>query len=383
MPPPVKLLDRYVLQQVFVTGLFAVAILSVVLVLGNIFKQLLELLVNHDAPWELILSFMAYILPFSLTFTIPWGFLTAVLLVFGKMSAENELIALRAVGISTPRVCVPVFGVALFCVGICLWINVEVAPRAQIKMKDALYNIATNNPLAMFSSDKIIEDFPGRKIYVERNEGAQLFNLLVYEMNDAFDPATVIYARRGLIEPDRENKRLLLHVYDGRFEQRDEKHSDELMKIRQGITMQESTLHISLVELYEKNRKRKGISGLTAGELLERLQADDKAAGNIPEKTALAERSSVITEYNKRFSLSLASLAFVLIGVPLAITAHRKETSFGFLLSVGVAFAYFLFIILADAVRANPRAHPELLIWMPNVIFISLGAVLFYRLSRR
>ena len=52
-----KLIDRYVGWQVFTTALFAVAILSVVLVLGNVFKQLLELLVNSDAPFELILIF--------------------------------------------------------------------------------------------------------------------------------------------------------------------------------------------------------------------------------------------------------------------------------------------------------------------------------------
>jgi LPS export ABC transporter permease LptF len=378
-----KILDRYVFRQVLVTSLFAIVVLSVVLVLGNIFKQLLELLVNHDAPFELILSFIAYILPFSLTFTIPWGFLTAVLLVFGKMSAEHELIALRASGVSIPRICIPVLLLAFVCVGICLWINVDVAPKAQIKMKDALYNIATNNPLAMFGSDKVIEDFPGRKIYVERNQGAELFNLLVYEMNVESDPITVVHARRGLLEPDRENKQLLLHIYDGRFEQRDDKDPEDLMKIRQGITMQESTLTISLAELYEKNKKRKGIGSLTAGELLERLNQDEKATAHLSEKDARAELSSLKTEVNKRFSFSLASFAFALIGVPLAITAHRKETTAGFLISLVVAFVYFFFIIVADVLRNKASLHPELLIWVPNVLFIGLGAWLFYRLSRR
>src|SRR5687768_14936821 len=104
-----KLLDRYVGRQVLITSMFGVAILSVVLVLGNVFKQLLDLLVNHNVPLEFILSFIGYILPFSLTFTIPWGFLTAVLLVFGKMSAENELVALRSSGVSIPRICAAVF----------------------------------------------------------------------------------------------------------------------------------------------------------------------------------------------------------------------------------------------------------------------------------
>ena len=378
-----KILDRYVFRQVLVTSLFAVAVLSVVLVVGKLFKELLDLLVNHDAPLDLILSFIAYILPFSLTFTIPWGFLTAVLLVFGKMSAENELIALRSSGVSISRICIPVLALALICVGVCLWINVDVAPRAQIKMKNALYNIATNNPLAMFGSDKVIEDFPGHKIYVERNQGAQLFNLLVYKMDDTFEPITVFHAKRGLIEADPKNKELLLRIYDCRYEQRDETAPKELMKIRQGITMGESTVSISLVELYEKNKKRKGMGSMTAEELLSRLDADSTTATERSPKQAAAERSSLKTEINKRFSFSLASFAFALIGVPLAITAHRKETSMGFLISLAVASAYFGIIIFAEMMRSNPKAHPELLIWLPNVIFIALGAVLFFRLSRR
>lgn len=375
-----KLIDRYVGWQVFTTTLFAVAILSVVLVLGNVFKQLLELLVNSNAPLELILSFVAYILPFSLTFTIPWGFLTAVLLVFGKMSAENELIALRTSGVSIGRICVPVLLLALACVGTCLWINVEVAPRAQVKMKDALYHIVTNNPLAMFDSDKVIEDFPGQKIYVERSKGAKLENLHVYQMNEDDDAMQVIFAKRGRIETDRANKQLLLHLYDGRLEQRNAEAPGEYLKINRA-TMEEATFAISLKELYEKNKKRKGMGSMTVGELLDRLDTD--APGEHDAKKLAAQRSSAKTEIQKRFSFSLASLAFALIAVPLAITAHRKETSIGFLFSLIVAFVYFLFIIIADTVKEKPEFHPELLVWLPNVLFIALGLAMFYRLHRR
>lgn len=381
---PVKILDRYVGTQVLVTGLFAVVVLSVVLVFGRIFKELLELLVNNDAPLELILSIIAYILPFSLVFTVPWGFLTAVLLVFGKMSAENELVALRSNGVSIPRICVPVLVLAIGCVALCLWINVEVAPRAQAAMKDALYNIATSNPLAMFGSDKVIDAFPGRKIYIERNEGAQLFNLLVYEINEEYDPMRVVFARRGVIETDRVNKQLLLHIHDGRLEQRDEKNPGDLNKLLHGVVVQESTLPISLAELYAKNQKKRGMQVMTVGELLERVNAEDAAPDpKISEKKRAAQKAAALTEVNKRFSFSFASFAFALIGVPLAITAHRRETSIGFLLSLIVAFVYFFFIIIADTLRNNPSAHPELLVWVPNVLFISIGAWLFYRLSRR
>ena len=385
-----KIIDRYVARQVLTSAAFAVAVLSVVLVLGNVFKQLLDLLVKSDVPLEFILSFIGYILPFSLTFTIPWGFLTAVLLAFGKMSAENELIALKSNGVSIPRICAPVFALALAFVGICLWINVEVAPRAQKRMKEAVFNIATSNPLAMFAGDKIIEEFPGKKIYVERKEteaeraerirdaaargeetekGIVLFNLLVYELSPDLKPMSVMYARRGSLETDLENKQMLMHLKDARFEKRDEDEPDDLIKIKQGIIMESTTFPISLQELYEKNKKRESISGMTFTQLREKMDTD--------------ATSALKTEVSKRFSFSLASLAFALIGVPLAITAHRRETSIGFGLSLAIAFVYFFIIIMVDTVRNDPKWHPEFLIWSPNVLFIGLGAWMFYRLSRK
>jgi lipopolysaccharide export system permease protein len=377
----VKLIDRYVGWQLLFTSTLAVSVLSVVLVLGNIFKQLLELLVKNDTALDLILSFLAYILPFSLSFTIPWGFLTAVLLVFGKMSGENELIAFRANGVSIPRICIPVLVLSIVCVALCFWINIDVAPRAQAKMKEALYNIATSNPMAMFGSDKIIDAFPGRKIYVERSQGPELFNLLVYEVNEDSELLKVVFAHRGLLETDREKKELLLHIFDARYEQRDDQDLDNMMKIRQGITMQESTLPISLEALHDQKRG-KGLGSMTAGELLERLNAEERRA-HMTEKEAAEEISAAKTEVSKRFSFSLASFAFALIGVPLAITAHRKETSIGFLLSLAVAISYFFFIILANGVRENPKWHPELLMWLPNLLCIGLGGWLFVRMSRR
>ena len=365
-----RILDRYVAKQIITTGLFAIAVLSMVLVLGNVFKQLLDLLVNHDVPLEYIISFMAYILPFSLTFTIPWGFLTAVLLVFGKMSAENELIALRSNGLSIPRICLPVLGLAILSVLICLWINVDVAPRAQEKMKQAVFNIATSNPIAMFGSDQIIDEFPGKKIYVEKKVGTNLQDILMYELNDAGDPMSVVHARRGALEADLEGKQqILLRLADARYEQRDSAEPQNLDKIKDGITMDKIDLPISLRELYEKNKKRRGLSQMTLTEL-----------SNVENKDQF---TAARTEVNKRFSFSLASFAFGLLAVPLAITAHRKETSIGFLFSLVIAFVYFFFIILVDTVRSNPKFHPELLIWAPNILFIALGSFLFARLARR
>jgi len=65
------------------------------------------------------------------------------------------------------------------------------------------------------------------------------------------------------------------------------------------------------------------------------------------------------------------------------VTAHRRETSVGFAMGLIVATTYFLFEIIGDTLRANPHAHPELLVWFPNVLFIVLGILLFRRLARQ
>ena len=364
-----KIIDRYIGKEILVTTLFAVAVLSLVLVLGNLFKQLLDLLINKDASMELILSLVGFILPFSLMYSIPWGFLTAVLLVFGKLSSENELVALKSNGVSIVRICIPLAVLATIASLICLWINISVAPAAQAKMRNTVREIATSNPLSLFASDQVIDEFPGKKIYVERKEGTNLYNILVYELGDHNEPIRVVQAQRAVITTDLENQQVLMKLVGAQFEQRDAQSPYDMTKIRQGITMSTTTFPISLQALYEKNKGRSKVDDMTLPELLQKKAPDQITAAR--------------TEVNKRFSLSLATLAFALIGVPLAVTAQRKETSIGFIFSVIVGFSFFCFIAVADRFRNTPALHPELLMWAPNVIFISLGAWLFYRLAKK
>src|SRR5229473_6272182 len=218
-----KLIDRYISRELHANILFAVFVLSLVLVVGNIFRRLLPLLVNHDIPVEYLATFIAYVLPFSLIFTIPWGLLTAILLVFGRLSADNELMALRSNGVSITRFCVPLLFITLGATAICLWLNVQVAPAAQERLRGTIFDLATRNPMALFGSDQVIDEFPGRKIYVGKKEGNKLENITVFELDRSALPLKVTYARSGMLEADLPNKQILMHLYQARYQERDEK----------------------------------------------------------------------------------------------------------------------------------------------------------------
>lgn len=392
-----RLIDRYLGRELLTSAAFAVATLSLVLVLGQIFKKLFELVVDHNLPTTFIITFIAYFMPFSLTFSIPWGFLTAVLLVFGRLSAGNELTALRTAGISIPRIARPVLLLAFVFSGICLWINLYVAPRALQSLKDSFFQVVTNNPAAAFTGDQVINDFPGKKIYVGSKEGTRLENVHVFSLNADNKPIQVVYARVGSLETDLVHKQIKMRLIDSRFEQRDFGAADDLTKIRDGIRMGEFVFPISLEELYAKKQGKRRVESYTFEELKldlakkrkdldddrAKLKADHSDQAKKDVRTGVSLVAAASTELNKRFSFSLACVTFALIGIPLGITAHRQETTVGFGLSLVVALSYFIIIIAVNTIREKANVHPDLLIWLPNVIFLFLGGVLFFRLSRR
>ena len=368
-----NLIDRYVGRSVLVTAMYGVFVPSVVLVLGNIFKELLDLLINRDVPLRYVLLFMLYVLPFSLTFTVPWGFLTAVLLVFGRMSADNEMIALRACGVSLLRVCVPVLvvgaGLSLFT----FWINATVAPRAEQAMRDSIASIARSNPTALFVPDEVVSQFRGKKIFVGSKNGDVLSDLTIIEQTDGGSIQRVIFAREGEIKANSQTGSLTLNLRDTKFEQRREGEENNILGIRHGISIAEATVDIPLEDLVDEGLRSRPLRSYTLGELRARF----------PSVQDLADRIAMLTEMSKRLSLSMACVAFALMAMPLGITAQRKETSVGFGISLALAFGYFFFVVLAEMLRDDAGAFPYLLLWIPNVLFIGIGTWLLLRLDYR
>ncbi len=392
-----RLVDRYIGREILVSFFLAVCVLNIVLVLGQIFRKLFSFIIDHHVPVTYIVTIIVSFLPAALVYSIPWGFLTAVLLVFGRLSAGNELTAMRAAGLSISRIARPVLLLAVAASALCLWIDLYVAPRYLQNLQTAFVQMATSNPSAAFTGDQVINDFPGEKIFVGKKTGNQLENIRVFELDDASRPVRVVFARSGTLETDTEHKQIIMNLEGTRYEQRDYGDPDDLTKVHDGIILDSFPLSISLDELFTKKQGRRKPEAYTYDELRgelaakhQQLAADRESLKTTHEdewrktlRNDTAQKTAILTEINKRFSFSLACVTFALIGIPLGITAQRQETTVGFALSLLVALSYFLIIIVVNAFHEKAHVHPELLIWLPNAIFLLLGGVLFYRLSRR
>lgn len=369
-----KILDRYIGFSALFTTIGGVVVLTFVIVLGNVFRELIDLLINRDVPLSSVLRFMLYALPFSLTYTIPWGLLTALLLVFGRLSADSELVAMRACGISLFRISLPAILLAAILSGFCFYIASEVAPRAEQRMAQQIFQIATSRPASLFVSGEVISEFPGRRIFVGKKEDNRLEKIVLFELNQNGYPLRTLMAKRGEIVFDEPNAQLLLKVQDAIYEQRDPDEPQNLLKLQRGISIREGVLPIKLDSLYRAHERSKRISAHTLPELYQRL-----------ENPSLTEREVARTrvEINKRYSASTACLAFAMLAIPLGITTHRRETSAGFAISLAIALVYYFFIIMAETFSAEPHLRPDLWIWLPSILFSFIGGLLMFRLARR
>lgn len=368
-------LYRHLIWQILITTLITIGILTFVLVIGNIFTRLFDLIVNHDVPFWFIGEFVVMLIPFSLVFTLPWGLLTAIMIVFGRMSADSELVAIRASGISLSALIAPVLLLAVAASGVCFLMNSYMAPYAMDRIKSMVYTLARESPTALFDDDTVIDQFPDKRIYVARKVGNVVENLHVWDLDDRKRPLRSFRAERGQIVQDEANNAIVLNLVNARMEQRNEGKPFELPMISLGRRFDEFPLRISLSELMEKANRAKSDSALPLSHLINRL-----AHGR--EKPVDYIWSGTLTEIQKRVAASFSCITFTLIGIPLAIRSHRRETSIGVALSFAVVFGYYFLIMVAETFKAHPGAFPELIIWVPNVIFQAIGLMALVRVSR-
>ena len=375
-----RIFDRYIWGQVWGGMFTGVLVLSGVMVLGNVYKKMDQLLGDTKLPIWFVLKFIGLVIPYSLVFTIPWAFLTAILLVYGRMSADNEMVSIRMTGQPMWRICMPVFIMAALLSGLCFYVNVDLAPSSKNQMKRLFYDVAVDHPITLFQEGRVLDKMPTFRIYTgkQKKDGEQLENLQIVQLDGNTEKQFIRAKTAKLVRIDgKTDFDLILH--DATMEQiivGPEGNVEDVHSVQMG----ETAITFPLSEMKGKT-ERVNASMKSTNALWEEVKHSVDTATGLPMDKK--QRSVSLTELSKRYSFSLACFTFALVGIPLGITAQRRETTIGFVLSLITAVAYLVFIFFADGQNNHPGIYPHLLMWLPNVVFIGIGSVLFYRLSKR
>ena len=387
----VRTLHAYLTRQILAALLITVMVFTFVLLLGNALKEILPLLVNRQVTLAVVAQAAGLLIPFAWVFALPMGMLTATLLVFGRFSADQELTAVRASGISLLSLISPILLLSLaFCV-LSAIINMEIGPRCR-----AAYNGIRDKVLMEFSGAQLpegrfIKDFKGYILYVGKNRNGDLEDVQAWVLKNETNMETYVRAARGKLEVDAPNRRIIVQLFDGK-----------------SVTVHEGKMEYgAFAELPpqeyafgKKNAKfSPAISDMSSRQLWKELHEMERQL-NLPEvggdlsadqlrarKRELAKLTGDPTtpirfQIHQQIAFSFACFGFTLVGIPLGIRMHRRETNIGIAVALVLVLVYYSFIMLAKALDTRAEYAPYLIVWLPNFIFQAVGAVLLWRANR-
>jgi lipopolysaccharide export system permease protein len=375
LPPPafsaVTLIHNYIYKEVVVLTAAIIGVLTFLLVGLELFK-VMELILYTDLPLWLTAKFVWLLIPFTLTLTIPTGLLAAVLIVFGRMSSDRELLTLKATGIGLAPIVAPVFIIAVFLMLFDFWLIASVNPECRKEYNDMKHEIVTNNPQDLFTPEMVLDKIPGWRIYFSSKKGAELEDVILWQLNDLGKVTSSIRAERATLDLDVEHQQLVMTL----FHERGENYSadGDPLKVQPGAHAEQAPYTVSLNSFYEKVQKR--LAWMTLPEINEVIFAMQTAPTS-------EQASPYLTELQARISFSMACFTFVLVGIPLAIQTQRRETSVGVILTIVIVGLYMVLGAVGRALKMKAGLYPEVIIWAPNLVFQVVGLWLFYRANRK
>lgn len=386
-----RTLHRYMLRQVLATLLMTVAVFTFVLLLGNVLKEVLALLVNQQATFSMVVKAIGLLIPFVMVFALPMGMLTAALLICGRFSADHELTAVRASGVSLIAVVSPLLllSVALSC--LCGLINMHIAPKCRVAYKALLAEVGARQASAFLPEKTFVKIATNYIAYIGQVNESELEDILIYDLDSEGRVGSYARAETGQLTVDETNHvyHLLLRdvwhvsVFEGKY------NAVPMDVVRLTYTntpaaRRERDLRISdmtFLQLREELRRLESRIGvpppLIRGTVEERQKKLRELQANREDLT-----TPIKVQIHRQAAFSFACIGFTLVGIPLGIRAHRRETTFGIAVAIVLVLAYYSFVILGESLDTNPEYFPHLLVWLPNFIFQAIGVVLLWRANR-
>jgi len=342
-----------------------VLVFSFVLLLGNLFKEIAALMASGRVSPGFLLKAIGLLIPYVLVYSLPMGMLTATLLVFGRFSAEHELTAARAGGISLLSLSAPVLAIGVLMSALCGWMNLQVAPQCRLAYKTMLFEYGLENA-AVLLTEKGFTDFPGHRVYVESIDGNTLRDVMIYQYDEAGNLKRRMHAEEASLELDAETEQVMLTLrsVDG-FEFSDGKE-------RTFVYSKYGPMALGNKPMESRQRPPK-LKELSFGQLRARI-AKLKQQGKDPTPAQI--------QLHQKVALSFACIGFTLIGIPLAIRTHRRETNIGIAMALVLVTGYYGLIVLAQALEGQPSLLPHLWMWLPNFLFQGIGCMLLWKMNR-
>jgi len=361
-----KLIDRYIFFELLTPFLLTLSSLMMILLIEQT-VQLTDLVLNKGVPFSTVSKIFIYLLPAFLVIAIPMGVLIATIISFSRLTADHEITALMAGGISLSRLSVPVHVFTGLAFGLTFSLSVWAQPSVGPSMKSAAMDILKQEFSLGLEPGIFNEPLENMMIYVdEMPTPTQLKGVMIYDLRDHDQPALIL-AQEGVILNDPASDLVGLRLTNG------SQHRKNGNPPRyQWITFGRYEFRLDLAAAV----KRATGEGDTA-QNIQQIKAKLANAQPVERRDLRA-----LEEYYKTYAFPFACLIFGTIGIPLGLAIKQGGRLGGFALGIALALIYYLLMIIADFLVTALFITPLTAAWFPNLIMAAVAIFLVMGSSR-
>lgn len=372
-----RILNRYILKESLVPLLLANAVFTGLLFLLRSLK-LFDLVINKDVPAGEILLLFSYLIPKFLEISLPMSLLIALIVAFGRLSADSELVVMRATGISLRELVKPVLILASGAAVLTLILGFYIRPIANSSLGQGMYQILRTR----ISSGLIpgaFNQLGPLTIYAEQisRNGSELGNVLIADRRDPNLLRTFI-AKHGELQSNATERLLTLRLVDGSIQEG----RDDLVVPSYFDT---SSLMLNPEELVGDQPTR---DGKKSEEMLLVELAEGRTNLRAIERPSNEERSQLRrydVEFHKRFALPISCLCVAIVAMVLGIQPSRGGGAWGqganSVMGMLVIVIYYVLLAVSSALGENGTLPAAIAVWLPNLIFITLAVVMYRKME--
>jgi len=361
-----RIIRNYILLECLQPFTLSISILTSVFLLGYL-PQLANKVINNGVSISAMSQVFLYYIPILLGYTLPIACLVTVILALGHMSAENEILAIRASGIHLRHLLSPlvVVGIAL-CLVVYL-LNDRIIPEAYEAQTRILQETGSQDPSAMLEPGSFINAFDKYIVFIYRIEGDLLYGVRIYQPSPHKATRTII-AQEGEFVHVPGKDQLMLKLINGTSDEPDLQNPNNFYK----LNFQTSFITMDLSK--KKASTEKKSKSMTLKELSAKINCLRRQS---------IDPSPLVAEYHRRLAWSLSPLIFILLGFPFAAITNRRAKSANLIYALLFAAPYYILSLACQGMASQNVLNPILLMWIPNIIGIVLAIFLNWRVCTR
>jgi len=358
-----RILDRYIYKELMTPFIVSLGALCFIMFTKEMLR-LVELLVSKGVGIMPVLNILAHLMPSFLVLTLPIACLISSITTFSRLSYDNEIIAMRAAGVSLLRIALPVFVFSFLVFLVTFYLSQWGQPWSNVSLKRLAISLIQDQLTLALDKGVFNEPTKGLMIYVpEPKAGNKAKGIFIADQRDPSKPVIVTATTFSMFQ-DPKHKQLGFRLFDGAI------HAiPQSLTEHHQVTFGTYDLKMDLPSSFNVTKPgRQGYDYLV-----------DKLG-----KTGWRDTNSLrrLMEYYKDLGFPVATLILGMLGLPVGIVSKRSAGIGGFALGIVIMVGFFLLNVVGEFFVTTLILHPFAGAWFPNVILLLITVILFYRVSR-